>query len=154
MVRFKRIAIAIGILLITMGVVFFMSQKKATTDEPATSAPVEQARLAAEHAHCAAYFMLMRTSEERSSNPGSAKEIKNYTKDIEHHLKIGAKLSPDKALFKSQVEKAFWEITDGVNQAGENGKVSEFVDGKLDQCIRALFRTEKFIQRLQDAKNK
>lgn len=154
MVRFKRIAIAVGILLITMGFVFFMFQKKATTGVPAPSAPVEQAQLAAEHAHCAAYFMLMRSSEKSSSGPDSAKEIKNYTKDIEHHLKIGAKLSPDQALFKSQVEKAFWEITDGVNQAGDNGKVSEFVDGKLDQCIRALFRTEKFIQRLHHEKNK
>lgn len=134
---------AFGVIVVIAGIAYFALKKYAETYSFAPGDP-EQTRLAAEHAQCAGYYRVLRASL-NNERPDYAEREGQYTRQFEHHLKMGVNFSPDKALFKTQIEKASSRFTEEVLNAAKAGKVSELVDTKMHQCLDTTFRGGAFV---------
>ena len=145
MVWLKRIGIALCLIAIASGIAYFALKKYAETYSFAPGDP-EQTQLAAEHAQCAGYYWIMRSSQNKGS-PDYAERERENTRELEHHMKMGLNFSPDKELFRAQIEKARVQFLDEVDNAAKSKKVSELVDTKMTQCFDTVFRSGAFVKR-------
>ncbi len=148
MVWLKRIGITLGVIVVAGGIAWFALDKYLETWSFAPGDPV-QIQLAAEHARCAAFYRAMRSSLSKE-RPNYVEQQEKYTREFELHVKMGANFSPDKALFRSQVEKASSQLSDEVNQVAETEKLAGLLEVKTDQCIATLVRAEAFIKRKRE----
>lgn len=145
MVWLKRIGITLCLIVVASGIAYFALKKYAETYSFAPDDP-EQIQLAAEHAQCAGYYRVMRSSLNKE-RPDYAEQERQYTQEFEHHIKMGLNFSPDKELFKIQIEKASSQFGDEVINASKSKKVSELVDTKMHQCFDTVFRGGAFVKR-------
>lgn len=152
MIWLKRIGMTLGLAVVAAGIVYFALKRYAETYSFAPSNP-EQIQLAAEHAQCAGYYMVMRSSLKKEQSDYVEQE-KQYTQELEHHVKMGFNFSPDKELFKAQIEKASSQFTDEVINAAKTEKVSELVDTKMHQCFDTVFRGGAFVKRKLGERNR
>jgi hypothetical protein len=150
MVWLKRIGITIGFIVALAGIAYFALKKYSEIYSFAPGDP-EQVQLAAEHAQCAGYYRVMLLTLKKG-RPDYAEREKQYTQEFEHHTKMGFSFSPDKELFKAQIEKASSQFADEVVAAAKTEKVSELVDNKMHQCFDTVFRGVTFVKHKLDEK--
>lgn len=145
MIWLKRIGISLCLFIVASGIAYFALKKYAQTYSFAPNDP-EQIQLAAEHAECAGYYRVLLSSLKKE-RPGYAEQEREYSQEFEHHLKMGLNFSPDKELFKAQIEKASSQFGEEVINASKLRNVSELVDAKTHQCIATVFRGGDFVKR-------
>ncbi|HLO64602.1 MAG TPA: hypothetical protein VK165_16715 [Azonexus sp.] len=141
----KRIGITLCLIVIASLIAYFGLKKYTETYSFAPDDP-EQIQLAAEHALCAGYYRVMRSSLKKE-RPDYAELERQYTQEFEHHIKMGLNFSPDKELFKAQIEKASSQFGDEVINAAKSKTVSELVDKRMHQCFDTVFRGGAFVKR-------
>jgi len=151
-VWFKRIGITLFFIVVASGIAYLGLKKYAETYSFAPDDP-EQIQLAAEHAQCAGYYRVMRSSLKKE-HPGYAEQERQYTQEFEHHIKMGLNFSPDKELFKAQIEKASSQFGDEVINAAKSKEVSELVDKRMHQCFDTVFRGGAFVKHKLEERNK
>ncbi len=145
MVWLKRIGITFCLIVIASGIAYFGLKKYAETYSFAPDDP-EQVQLAAMNAECAGYYRVMRSSLKKERLDYA--ELKGqFTQGFENHIKMGLNFSPDKELFKAQIEKASSQFRDEVINAAKSKKVSELVDKRTNQCFGTVFRSGAFVTR-------
>lgn len=152
MVWLKRIGITLCLIVFASVIVYFGLMKYVETYSFAPDDP-EQIQLAAEHAQCAGYYRVMRSSLNKE-RPDYAEQERQYTQEFEHHIKMGLNFSPDKELFKAQIEKASSQFGDEVINAAKSKMVSELVDKRMHQCFDTVFRGGAFVKRKLEERNR
>jgi len=149
---FKRIGMTLGVIAAAAGIAYFALWKYAETYSFAPGDP-GQAQLAEEYAQCAGYYRVMLSSLNKE-HPDYLEQERQYTREFEHHIKMGFNFSPDKALFKARVEKASSRFADEVRMAANTENVLELVDKKMHQCFDVFFRGAAFVERKLQERNK
>jgi hypothetical protein len=150
MLWLKRIGAILGLLAVVAVIAYFALKHYAETYSFAPDDP-EQSQLAAEHAQCAGYYRVLRSAL-KNTRPDYADLERQYTQELEHHAKMGLNFSPDKEMFKTQVEKATSRFGEDVLAAAKTEKVSDLVDERMKHCFDIVFRSGDFVKRKLEEK--
>jgi hypothetical protein len=146
MTKLKQITIAFSIAVTLVAVGVFVAAQP-TTPEPDPRDSPEPRHLAEEHAQCAGFYMVLRSSLGKK-NPNYQELDYSYASGFENHMKMGLAFSLNKDAFRSKVQDGARTFGQQVIAVAEKEKARALVDAKIAQCVDALFRSSDYIQQL------